>query len=71
MEAQRIDLQVGGMSCAACSSRVERGLKKVEGVGEVHVNLATGKASIGYDPGKANAATFIDTIKNMGYEVKL
>jgi Cu+-exporting ATPase len=71
MEAQKIALQVGGMTCAACSSRVERGLKKVEGVDEVHVNLATGKASIDYDPGKANAAAFIDTIKNMGYEVKL
>lgn len=70
METKRIDLQVGGMTCAACSSRVERGLKKIEGVSEVHVNLATGKAMVEFSPGKTNEITFIDAIKNMGYEVK-
>lgn len=70
METKRIDLPVGGMTCAACSSRVERGLKKIEGVSEVHVNLATGKAMVKFSPGKTNEITFIDAIKNMGYEVK-
>ncbi len=70
MEKKRIDLQVGGMTCAACSSRVERGLKKIAGVDEVHVNLATGKAMITFNPDDADELTFIDAIKNMGYEVK-
>ena len=70
MEKNRIDLQVGGMTCAACSSRVERGLKKIAGVDEVHVNLATGKAMIAFNPDDADERTFIDAIKNMGYEVK-
>ena len=70
MEKKRIDLQVGGMTCAACSSRVERGLKKIAGVDEVHVNLATGKAMIAFNPDDADERTFIDAIKNMGYEVK-
>ena len=47
METKLIDLQVGGMTCAACSSRVERGLKKLDGVSNVHVNLATEKAAAG------------------------
>jgi len=70
METKRIDLPVGGMTCAACSSRVERGLKKIEGVSEVHVNLATGKAMIAFNPDDTNELTFIDAIKNMGYEVR-
>ncbi len=70
MEKKRIDLQVGGMTCAACSSRVERGLKKMAGVDEVHVNLATGKSMIAFNPDDADELTFIDAIKNMGYEVK-
>ena len=70
METKQIDLQVLGMTCAACSSRVERGLRKTRGVSEVNVNLATGKARLAYDPEKANVLTFIDAIKNMGYEVK-
>jgi len=70
METKRIDLPVGGMTCAACSSRVERGLKKIEGVSDVHVKLATGKAMIAFNPDDTNEHTFIDAIKNMGYEVK-
>jgi Cu+-exporting ATPase len=70
METKRIDLPVGGMTCAACSSRVERGLKKIEGVSDVHVNLATGKAMIAFNPDDTNELTFIDAIKNMGYEVR-
>jgi Cu+-exporting ATPase len=70
METKRIDLDVGGMTCAACSSRVQRGLSKIEGVDDVNVNLATGKAMIAYNPEKTNQFTFITTIKNLGYEVK-
>jgi Cu+-exporting ATPase len=70
MGTKQIDLPVGGMTCAACSSRVERGLKKIEGVGEVNVNLATGKAHVEYDSEKTSVPTFIDTICTMGYEVK-
>jgi len=70
MGAKQIDLEIGGMTCAACSSRVERGLKKIEGVSKINVNLATGKARIEYDPEKTNLFNFIDNIRSMGYEVK-
>lgn len=69
MRKKRIDLQVEGMTCAACSSMVERGLKKIEGVSDIHVNLATGKATIAFNPDDADELTFIDAIKNMGYDV--
>ena len=70
MGTKRIDLQVGGMTCAACSSRVERTVSKIDGVSEVNVNLATGKAAIEFNPEMANEFTFINAITNMGYEVK-
>lgn len=44
--ANQIDLSIEGMSCAACVGRVERALKKVDGVVEANVNLATHKAHI-------------------------
>jgi Cu+-exporting ATPase len=70
METKLIDLQVGGMTCAACSSRVERGLKKLDGVNNVHVNLATEKAVLEYDPGTVTIGKFLEAISTMGYTVK-
>ncbi|MDR2143046.1 MAG: heavy metal translocating P-type ATPase [Treponema sp.] len=43
-------LSIGGMTCAACSARVERVIKKLEGVEAATVNLATEKATIRYNP---------------------
>ena len=70
MGTKLIDLQVGGMTCAACSSRVERGLKKLDGVSNVHVNLATEKAVLEYDPATVTIGKFLEAIDTMGYTVK-
>jgi Cu+-exporting ATPase len=70
MDARRIVLPIGGMTCGACSARVERGLKKLEGVVSVNVNLASEKAMIEYNPEKAGFERFAETIENLGYEVK-
>ena len=43
------DFKVTGMTCAACSSRVERVLNKMEGVTKAEVNLATEDLHIDYD----------------------
>jgi len=42
-------ITIHGMHCASCVSKVEKALKEVEGVKDVSINLATGKAAIGYD----------------------
>lgn len=47
---QTVSLGIGGMTCAACSSRLERVLGRVEGVREARVNLVTERASIAFDP---------------------
>ena len=70
MGTRRIDLQVGGMSCAACSARVERTLNKLDGVVQTHVNLATEKATIDYFPDKLGIADFKKAIGTIGFFVK-
>lgn len=61
--------QVTGMTCAACSSRVERGLRKMEGVQEANVNLALEKAMVKFDAAVMNAADIQKKIRDLGYDV--
>ena len=46
---QKIELKVSGMSCAACSTRIDKKLNKTDGVLSANVNLATERASVDYD----------------------
>lgn len=62
-------LSIGGMSCASCVARVERALKGVPGVHSVHVNLASERALVTYDPNMVSISDFIKAIKDAGYDV--
>ncbi|WKU21980.1 heavy metal translocating P-type ATPase [Priestia megaterium] len=62
-------LQITGMTCAACSNRIERGLKKIEGVKEANVNLALERSTIIFDPSKTSPQAFEEKIKKLGYGV--
>ena len=62
-----IRFSVEGMSCAACSSRVERILNKQIAVQEVSVNLATEKASVTYDVQQITATALFDLIRDAGF----
>ena len=62
-----LDLGVTGMTCTACSGRVERKLNKVDGV-EATVNFATETASISFDPSKVDSAALIDVVRGAGYD---
>ena len=66
---QTIDLAVTGMTCAACVGRVERALKKVDGVLEASVNLATERATIKLVPAQSGAAHLKRAIREAGYGV--
>ncbi len=63
-----IELGVRGMTCASCVARVERGLKKVDGVQDTAVNLATERATITYDPQKTSPPALLDALRGTGYE---
>ncbi|MEW9676807.1 heavy metal translocating P-type ATPase [Lentibacillus sp. L22] len=67
---EKAELDVFGMTCAACSSRIEKVLNKQEGVQFAAVNLTTETASIEYNPGLVDLKALIGKIKNIGYDAK-
>jgi len=67
--AKETTLQISGMTCAACAVRIEKGLKKVEGVEEATVNLALERSSIKYDPSVTNVAALEKKVRDLGYDV--
>lgn len=69
LSADTVLLKVGGMTCAACASRVERGLTKLPGVEKAAVNLATEKAAVTYDRSQLSLNEIVQKIEALGYEV--
>ncbi|MES2483572.1 MAG: heavy metal translocating P-type ATPase [Pseudomonadota bacterium] len=70
---QQFDISIGGMTCASCVGRVERALRKVPGVQEASVNLATESARIGMAAPAGSDATALEAqlrraVRNAGYE---
>lgn len=63
-----IELGIQGMTCASCVGRVERGLKKVDGVQDATVNLATERATVTYDPALTGPDALLAKIKDVGYD---
>ncbi|MBD3109058.1 copper-translocating P-type ATPase [Bacillus sp. AGMB 02131] len=61
--------QVTGMSCAACSSRIEKVLKKMDGVEDANVNLAMETATVIYDSKELSENDLQDKIEKIGYGV--
>ena len=71
MSSKKITVDVVGMTCAACSARIEKSILKLEGVGKVNVNLSTNKATVEYDDSKIQKDDIVKTIEKTGYEVPL
>ena len=69
IETAEIALPIVGMTCASCVNRIDRFLRKADGVSEVSVNLATESATIRYLPEQTGAAELAQVISNAGYEV--
>jgi len=66
-DAAQQELTIGGMTCASCVARVERKLKRVPGVADASVNLATERASVTYDPKASTMADLIAAVEAAGY----
>lgn len=60
-------LHITGMTCAACSTRVEKGLSRMEGVHQANVNLAIEQATVSYDPKTTNVNALRDKVEALGY----
>ena len=68
-EKRKAELKVTGMHCASCALNVERALAAREGVHDARVNLATGTASVDYDPAKTTIADIEQAVADAGYGV--
>ncbi|SHO51373.1 heavy metal translocating P-type ATPase [Anaerocolumna xylanovorans] len=63
-----VTIPIGGMTCAACAQRVEKAIKKLEGVASVSVNFATEKATVTYEPQKLRISAIKESIEKAGYK---
>jgi len=66
-----VSLPVEGMTCASCVVRVEKALKKVDGVLEANVNLATEKVALTFDDAKTNLQALSVAVSEAGYTLLL
>src|SRR6476661_1426140 len=70
-DTNAIRIPVSGMTCAACSARVQRALEKQPGVADANVNLMMKTATVQFDPGVVTPERLVDTIKETGYGAEL
>lgn len=63
---ETVEFTITGMTCAACSTRIEKGLNKMSGV-EATVNLATEQAKVIYSPSEVSVAEMIQKVEKLGY----
>ena len=71
VEPIRIQFPVEGMTCASCVNRIERFLKKVDGVDTATINLATERATVTFDPGRIGVGDLGKAVEAAGYEARL
>jgi len=64
-------IPVSGMTCAACSSRVQRSLEKTPGVASASVNLMTGEATVDFDSATVAPERLVAVIRETGYGADL
>jgi len=68
---ERTTIPVTGMTCAACSARIQRTLERSPGVASANVNLMTNSATVEFDPAVASLDGLVATIRDTGYGAEL
>lgn len=64
---QKAEFDITGMTCAACATRIEKGLNRMDGVASASVNLALEKATIEFNPSEVTIADVIAKVEKLGY----
>jgi Cu+-exporting ATPase len=67
----KVTIPVSGMTCAACSGRVQRALEKQPGVNAAAVNLMLKNATVEFDPAATSPDALVQAIKSTGYDATL
>lgn len=63
-------LQIEGMTCTACANRIERSVKKLEGIEDANVNFATETLTVKYNDSKVNNKEIENAVEKAGYSIK-
>ena len=61
--------KITGMTCSACAARIERAMKKIDGVEETAVNFAAEKLYITYNEENISEDSIVSAIKKAGYDI--
>ncbi|PNZ09495.1 copper-translocating P-type ATPase [Staphylococcus simiae] len=68
---EKVELDVIGMTCAACSNRIEKTLNRMDGVQNAMVNLTTEKATVEYNPNAIGVEDLIKKTQSIGYDAQI
>lgn len=71
MPVEQCQLDIRGMVCASCVGRVEAALRRVSGVNDATVSLASETASVTFDPGAASVSQLIEAVEVTGFEASV
>ncbi len=71
MPAGKVAIPVTGMTCAACSARIQRVLEKTPGVQDASVNLMSGEAMVAFDGEQTDPQALVEVIRGTGYGAEL
>ena len=61
--------KIGGMTCSSCANRVERGIKKMEGMKDASVNFTTETLTVSFDENKVTSNEIEKKVEVLGYSV--
>lgn len=70
-ETKEITVDIQGMTCAACSARIEKVMNKMDGIEQANINLALETGQIIYDPSKLSEEALIKKIQVIGFEATI
>ncbi|MEO2075631.1 MAG: heavy metal translocating P-type ATPase [Bacillus sp. (in: firmicutes)] len=69
--SEKVELDLIGMTCAACATRIEKGLNKLDGVNKATVNFALETAIVGFNPSQITIQEMIKCVEKLGYKAKV
>lgn len=68
VQKEKVELDIHGMTCAACSTRIQKSLSRMAGIADANVNLTTEAGVIEYDPNVVSVEDIMAKVKKLGYE---
>ncbi len=69
-DSELVELEVAGMTCGSCATRVQRALGRQAGVSEALVNYATARATVAFDPAAGTVEELVAAVQRAGYDAQ-